>query len=432
KKKKRGLQIRDVAIQSSCLKQVADLAEKKVFEYRSLRNMILPKIKAICVMNVPPEAIPKVEVLRVQALSCLGSIFHNFDTDTIKDEVLGSMWELLKRAKSSPILMSVLGVCEKVGKHVSPQLVAEEILTKLIPLATSDALTSNQLSVCYISTYPHITYYMNYVCMHNAYLILFMRVIRHMIDDLEKYRSDIITRKSAIAEASPKTVEEITTVPDDMNSILEKEFDRKVVPNASSSSSSSSSATLDAKKSIGLDTTKSDAIKKDESISNMKKTENDLTATAAQMFGNPNKSSGNLVPMSNPVKSTSEEKTTNDNDSMAFGGFGFDEIPSLSAEKSGSKSLIAKKDVSAQIKTEPSTISMSKSMPITQPQPQPIQPVKKASTVTIGFDDSIVQFLFYTIFFFFLFPFSLSLKFQLALHVNTLNTQIQKMTRLVD
>mmetsp|Transcript_11153 Transcript_11153/g.16929 ORF Transcript_11153/g.16929 Transcript_11153/m.16929 type:complete len:1074 (-) Transcript_11153:66-3287(-) len=198
----KGMGTKNVKIQVNVLKQIPVLVENQFIEWRDLKSKILPKLKEICALSVAASDNHRVTALRINVLMCLAKIFSKFDTDTIRVVVLHECaFTVLSRTKEAPILMSVLGVCDAIAKHVAPTIIAQDILPRIVPLLVVETLNEKQYKI-------------------------FMKSVRYMIDKIDRFQVNAFQRKvenGATSNQQPQSAEQDGT----MDAILEKEFDPK-------------------------------------------------------------------------------------------------------------------------------------------------------------------------------------------------------------
>ena len=185
----KGLNIKNIGIQANCLKQVTLLNDQGLFDFTCLKNDILPNIANICqIQSDNPKLIP----LRVEVILCMSKIFKKFDSYTLENIILKSMWTMLNITKNCPpILMACLGLCENISKQCGPQLIATKVLPHLIPITMNEALNKAQYE-------------------------LYMKVIQEMLNKIDAYRINKYDNK-------PKVTANDTN--ENMETILNKEFD---------------------------------------------------------------------------------------------------------------------------------------------------------------------------------------------------------------
>ena len=146
--------MQNVAIQVNCLKQIVVLANMGSFEIYEFKRTILPEMTGI-LKEIPHEDLTtkqrkQLTQLKVHSLMNLGKIFKHFDTDTILNEILGSIIGLVESlggplgCKEKAVLMSSMGVIDAIGKHLDGQTVAMHVLPKVIPYLVNTHIKDNQ------------------------------------------------------------------------------------------------------------------------------------------------------------------------------------------------------------------------------------------------------------------------------------------------
>ena len=146
----------NLAIQITCLKQIVALADLGTFEIYSFKRQILPEMTNIIKTKphedfTPPQQ-KALAQLKVNSLMSLGKIFKYFDTDTIVNEIVKSILDLLNvvggplGCKDKAILMSSFGVIDAIGKHVDGQTVAMHVLPGVIPYLINPNIKDRQHS----------------------------------------------------------------------------------------------------------------------------------------------------------------------------------------------------------------------------------------------------------------------------------------------
>ena len=132
----------NLAIQITNLKQIVVLADLGSFDMHPFKRQILAKMTNIFKTKphdfTPPQQ-KALAQMKVNSLMSLDKILKYFDTDTIVNEMVKSILDLLNLIRCSlgykdkAILMSSFGVIDAIGKHVDGHTVALHVLPGVIP-----------------------------------------------------------------------------------------------------------------------------------------------------------------------------------------------------------------------------------------------------------------------------------------------------------
>uniref|UniRef100_A0A0C9RB40 SCYL2 protein n=1 Tax=Fopius arisanus TaxID=64838 RepID=A0A0C9RB40_9HYME len=138
----RALDSRTEQLQELCLAALPSIST--LIEGPSMKNVIIPRIKKICLKGTGSNSSLSV---RVNCLLCLAKMLEHLDKWIILDQILPFLQEIPHSGEPA-ILMAIIGIYKMVLTHsklgISKEMLATKVLPFLLPLCVVQSLSPSQ------------------------------------------------------------------------------------------------------------------------------------------------------------------------------------------------------------------------------------------------------------------------------------------------